>query len=132
MSKECLSKNNYIGKILKCSSYKNELWYVQPLSKKGELITMINAQKFFKRLFISLDDIDMAKIPVAGELENNKNLTIRKKLKGKFLVVGKEITPIWYVNDTLERIKVTNFDFLDILSCYAITVNKEKLKSIIE
>ena len=131
MSKKSKIQDNFIGKILKCSNNKNELWYVQPFDKKKQLITITNAPNFFKRLFICIKENDIYKIPTVGELENNKNITIRKKLKGKFLVTDKESIPHWYVNDDLKRVEVTSFDLLDMLSHYAVSVTKEELKSII-
>jgi len=123
-------KNKFIGKILKCSDYRNELWYFSPFSNKRELITIVNINLFLKKLFILINEQDLVKIPRMDELENNKYITFRRKLKGKFIILEKNILPIWYVNNDLKRVEVTFFDLLDLLSNYAIDITKEELKLI--
>lgn len=124
------TKNKLVGQILRCPDHKNELWYVSPLDKKRKLVTITNAHLFFKKLFILIKKQDLVKIPTTNDPKHNKNLTFRKKLKGKFIILDKNMLPSWYIDNNLNKVRITNFDFLDLLSSYAITISKEELELI--
>ena len=99
-------QNDLTGKILKCQEYKNKLWYFVKSSKKMVPITVISAPIFFKKLFVLLNINDFQKIPSINDPENTKNITFRKKIKGKFVMVDDNKSSVWYINDQLKKIKV--------------------------
>jgi len=130
MALKKIVKDKLIGRILRCPDYKNELWYLSPIDGKRKLINITNAHIFFKRLFVVIDENELSKIPIAGEQEANKHLTFRKKLKGKIILVRNNDANCWYVGNNLYRSQMSQFDLFDILSSYAININKNKLDSI--
>jgi hypothetical protein len=122
-------KNENAGKILRCRGAINELWYVSSDGKR-ELITIVNAPLFFRRLIVYLDREKLDKIPSISEPENNKALTFRKKLRGKFISLNENAFPNWYIDSNLRKVKVDFLDFLDFLDIYATEINKDDLELI--
>jgi len=119
-----------IGLILKCPDYINELWYVSPVDGKKKLITFTNARIFFEKLIILIDEKELMKIPSIYEVNNKRNLTLRKKLRGKFVSLKDKKFQIWHIDNELKRREISNFDFLDLLGTYAKEISKEKLELI--
>jgi hypothetical protein len=118
------------GEILKCQGSRDTLWYVSPLDGKRRLITLSNAPLFFKKIIATVGVDDLEKIPDANQIESNKHIVFRKKLKGKFILQEGAVLPRWYVDNTLKKVEITCFDFFDLLNFYAVKISKEDLELI--
>lgn len=118
--------NQWLGKILKSSNI-NELWYVSSINGKRKRITMVNAHIYFKKLIISIEEKDLL---MFWNKENSKNISTRRKFKGKFIKIKDDISQLWYIDDQLIKHTVSHFDFLDFLSNYAVNITPEELGNI--
>ena len=109
----------------------SDLWYVSPKTGLKHKVTIGDALKFFKRIALVISNNDLSKIPIHSEPDTHKNITLRKRLVGKFLIEHKDKSRIWYV-DTKEykRREITAIDKLDMLQSLALKITNEDLNKI--
>ncbi len=121
------------GKLLSTIEEKviNEVWYFSPRSGLKYKVTPDNILNIFKKLLIVLSDKDLSRIPISGKPDTKKNITLRKKLAGKFLVDNKNKICLWYVDPKEhKRRQLFMFDLTDMLRSMSVKMNQKDLDKI--
>lgn len=97
----------YAGYILLQYERNGETWYVDPLTKQRYYLGHPRqALRVMQHFALGITNADLAKIPVAGSTSTG-DLTLRRRLAGRFLLAVEDQGKIWYVYPkTLQRYKI--------------------------
>jgi len=122
MNRNSTSRNNIFVKN------NDQLWVIKNNRKK--IINMINVKEVFKKLIIKIAKKDINKIPFKGSFDK-KNITLRKKLGGKFIIEGEHDFNFWYVDTKrFERHFFNTFELMNILRSFSVKKSKVELDKI--
>lgn len=87
------------GHFLLAVQEHGELWYVHPdTGQRLFVATPDHAWQLIRDNFIGIKNVDLVKIPEAGESATAEGLALRDRLSGRFLLAVESKGEVWYVN----------------------------------